>query len=104
MTGVNPYATVVIPTYNRLPILRKCLAALQAQTAPATDYEILVIDDGSSDGTEAYLAEMAEAGTLRYVRQENRGIAVTRNVGVREARGQLIIFVDSDIVVTPGFV
>ena len=49
--------SVIVPTYNRLPILRKCLAALEGQTLPSTDFEVIVIDDGSSDGTEELLTQ-----------------------------------------------
>lgn len=125
--GEKCLASVVVPTYNRLPILRKCLAALLDQTTPASEYEILLIDDGSTDGTAEYLNELVplaspprpnhlpggegsnsessmRSAVVRHIHQANKGIAVTRNVGVREAGGTIIIFVDSDVVVTPTFV
>ncbi|MEB3155945.1 MAG: glycosyltransferase [Cyanobacteriota bacterium] len=98
--------SVVIPTYNRLPILRKCLQALEEQeiSAPVRGYEVVVVDDGSSDDTVSWLC--AHAATLphvRLIRQEHGGPAEGRNRGVREARGEVIVFIDSDLVVTPTF-
>jgi glycosyltransferase involved in cell wall biosynthesis len=100
------FFSVVIPTYNRLPILRKCLRALEEQriSAPVQGYEVVVVDDGSSDDTVPWLR--AEAPSLPHVRlicQEHGGPAEGRNRGVREARGDVIVFIDSDLVVTPTF-
>ncbi len=53
--------SVIVPTYNRLPILKKCLSALEAQTLASTDFEVIVIDDGSSDGTEELLTHYRPA-------------------------------------------
>jgi glycosyltransferase involved in cell wall biosynthesis len=100
------FFSVVIPTYNRLPILRKCLRALEEQqiSAPVQGYEVVVVDDGSSDDTVPWLrAHTAALPHVRLIRQEHGGPAEGRNRGVREARGDVIVFIDSDLVVTPTF-
>eukprot|EP00850_Spirogloea_muscicola_P018218 SM000164S02280 [mRNA] locus=s164:316606:319090:- [translate_table: standard] len=100
--------SVVIPTYNRLPILRKCLAALERQGCAAADgvasYEVVVVDDGSEDGTVEHLeANAVEYSHVRLLRQAHAGATAARNLGVAEARGATIVFIDSDLVVTPTF-
>jgi glycosyltransferase involved in cell wall biosynthesis len=95
--------SVVIPTYNRLPILQKCLRAMESQDFDQP-YEIVVVDDGSTDGTVAYLQEHAqEFPHVRLLQQEHGGAAAARNLGVRSAKGEIIVFIDSDFVVTPQF-
>ena len=100
------FLSVVIPTYNRLPILRKCLLALEDQhlVAPISGYEVVLVDDGSTDATLSWLADhAAELPHLRLIRQEHGGPAAARNRGVQGARGDVIVFIDSDLVVTPSF-
>jgi glycosyltransferase involved in cell wall biosynthesis len=102
------YLSVVIPTYNRLPILRQCLQALENQRLepPLQGYEVVVVDDGSTDATVAWLAQASSAGELphlRLVQQEHGGPAQGRNRGVEAARGEVIVFIDSDLVVRPDF-
>lgn len=101
------YISVVIPTYNRLPILKKSLAALENQkfTAHKVDgYEILVVDDGSKDQTLTWLAEnKGQLPHVKTLRQEHQGAAAARNLGVTNAVGDTIIFIDSDLVVTESF-
>lgn len=99
------FASVVIPTYNRLPILEKCLIALEHQQVVGFDsYEVVVVDDGSSDGTPAWLRDHTSLFPhVRLIEQEHGGPAEGRNRGVLEARGDLIVFIDSDLVVTDSF-
>jgi glycosyltransferase involved in cell wall biosynthesis len=102
------YLSVVIPTYNRLPILRQCLQALEGQRleAPLEGYEVVVVDDGSTDATVAWVEQASAAGQLphlRLIRQEHGGPAQGRNRGVAAARGDVIVFIDSDLVVCPDF-
>ena len=101
------YISIVIPTYNRLPILQKCLAALEKQVISVNeleDYEIVLVDDGSTDRTLAWLDEnQAQLPHLKIYQQDHQGPAAARNLGVVKALGDTIIFIDSDLVVTENF-
>ena len=102
------FFSVVIPTYNRKPILEKCLKALErqqlAQGSKITGYEVVLVDDGSTDGTLDWLKEHpAEFPHVRLFCQNHQGPAAARNLGVEQARGDTIIFIDSDLVVTESF-
>jgi GT2 family glycosyltransferase len=95
--------SIIIPTYNRRDSLRAVLHSLAGQTYPPDRYEVIVVDDGSSDGTEELFAPPEWLITVRYFKQSNKGPAAARNLGVRHARGELVIFLDDDIVVEPYF-
>jgi glycosyltransferase involved in cell wall biosynthesis len=100
------FLSVVIPTYNRLPILQKCLRALEEQRLadPVERYEVVLVDDGSTDDTVRWLDAHATAFPhVRLIRQDHRGPAEGRNRGVEHAHGDVIVFIDSDLVVTPEF-
>ena len=101
------YISVVIPTYNRLPILQKCLAALERQEFTddkISNYEVVIVDDGSSDRTLVWLAEnRAKLPHVKVIEQDHQGAAAARNLGVINAVGDTIIFIDSDLVVTETF-
>ena len=98
--------SVVIPTYNRLPILKKCLDALEKQflNNEIQNFEIVIVDDGSTDGTVDWLRNNAETYPhLRLFEQSHGGPALGRNLGVEKSRGDLIVFIDSDLVVDRYF-
>jgi len=101
------YISVVIPTYNRLPILQKSIIAVEQQelTDDKIDgYEIVLVDDGSTDETLNWLAEnKAQLPQVKVFQQNHQGAAAARNLGVQNAGGDTIIFIDSDLVVTPSF-
>ena len=100
------FISVVIPTYNRRAILEKCLSALEHQDAcgELDDYEVVVVDDGSTDGTPDWLRSNADRfPRVRLFEQSHGGPAEGRNRGVDNARGDVIVFIDSDLVVTPTF-
>jgi len=88
--------SVIIPTFNRRHWVREAVASVCAQGAVAGAFQLIVVDDGSTDGTaDALTAEFADR--LRLVRTpENRGVAAARNLGVAESRGEWIAFLDSD--------
>jgi glycosyltransferase involved in cell wall biosynthesis len=100
------FFSVVTPTYNRRPILEKCLCALEQQTydsALITGYELVVVDDGSTDGTQAWLRQnAAEFPHVRLVERNHGGAGAARNYGVQVAQGDMIAFVDSDVIMPPG--
>jgi len=90
-------ASVVIPTYNRIGALQTVVAAVQDQARPyGTEVEIVVVDDGSSDGTSDWLAAYGGEPGFRFIRQKNSGPARARNRGVEEATGELILFLGDD--------
>ena len=98
-------ASIIIPTYNRRKLLEKCLQALFHQTYPSDQYEIILIDDGSTDGTETMVQSLCAPCKLVYVKNKCRiGQPKSRNKGIELAQGEYIIFVDSDIIVIPQFV
>jgi glycosyltransferase involved in cell wall biosynthesis len=100
------FLSVVIPTYNRLPILRQCLMALERQelVPPIERFEVVLVDDGSTDDTVAWLREnAAELPHVRLICQDHGGPAEGRNRGVEHADGDVIVFIDSDLVVLPDF-
>lgn len=96
--------SAVVPTYNRSEVLRVCLRSLAAQTLPRDQFEVLVVDDGSSDDTESVVRRFEPELAVRYLRQPtNRGRAAARNRGIREATGDVVVFVDSDVFPVPEF-
>ena len=100
------FVSVVIPTYNRLTILEKCLRALESQNLHGAldGFEVVVVDDGSTDGTVQWLQQRGEQFPhVRLIEQEHGGPAEGRNRGVHQANGDVIVFIDSDLVVTETF-
>ncbi len=85
--------SVVIPTFNRREYLREALESVFAQTIPV--HEVIVVNDGSTDGTET-LDEEFPAGGIRWIHQCNSGPAAARNAGVTESSGDFVGFLDSD--------
>ena len=90
---MNPKVSVIIPTYNRATKVRNAIDSALGQTF--SDLEVIVVDDGSSDGTGEILQE-AYGNRIRYFAQENQGASAARNKGLAEARGEWIAFLDSD--------
>ena len=87
--------SVIIPVYNAARTLRRCLDSLVDQSFD--DYELLLINDGSTDGSDAICREYANAyPCIRYFPKENGGVSSARNLGLEQAKGEYILFVDSD--------
>lgn len=92
---MTPPISVIVPAYNAADTIEECLNALLDQTIPRRQYEVIVINDGSTDRTEA----IARKYDVRLVSQPNRGRAEAKNAGIRAARGELLLFTDADCVV-----
>ena len=96
--------SLIVPTFNRLPILEKCLAALETQTFPANEFEVIVIDDGSSDGTEATMRQYHPPFRLQYLRQTNSGTGAARRNGVAHANGEYLLLMNDDTICDPDLI
>ena len=99
--------SIVIPTYNRKPILEKCLSALEKQklNKNVLDYEIVVVDDGSTDGTSNWIRKNKKIlPHVSLYEQKHGGPALGRNLGVIKSKYEIIIFIDSDLVVLENFI
>ncbi|MFL5624423.1 MAG: mycofactocin biosynthesis glycosyltransferase MftF, partial [Ktedonobacteraceae bacterium] len=104
-----PGVSIIVPSHNRVQQLERCLCALRALDYPAACVEILVVDDGSNDETSTMLQRLtqeceAEGRTLRVVRHTSQlGVAKSRNTGAQAAQYDLLAYIDSDCVASPGW-
>ncbi|MGA1794841.1 MAG: glycosyltransferase family 2 protein [bacterium] len=94
-----PAISVIIPTYNRLPLLRRAVECVLDQTFD--DWELLVVDDASTDGTSEYLSQCTDPRVRPLRNPANRGAQESRNLGIRHARGEFVCFLDSDDLWVP---
>jgi glycosyltransferase involved in cell wall biosynthesis len=94
--------SVIIPTFNRAAQLRICLLALARQTLAASEYEVIVVVDGSTDGTRQTLADLSVPYALKVFWQANAGQCAARNLGAAEASGRYCVFLDDDIIASPA--
>lgn len=99
-----PKVSIILPTYNRLARLEKVLAGLAAQTYPLSNMEVVIVSDGSSDGTNTFLQAYVAPLRVRPLVQTNQGPAAARNLGLQVAQGALVIFLDDDVVPAPQLV
>ncbi len=96
--------SVVVPTYNRRARLERLLKALNDEYAAGPGFEVIVIVDGATDGTEGMLAALRPRYPLRVLPQPNRGPAAARNRGVAAAAGEVLVFLDDDVVPTASLI
>ncbi len=90
-----PIVSVLIATYNRAEWLAQAIGSVRAQTF--TDWELIIVNDGSTDGTRAWLDRLAsEDARVRPIHQDNRGLAAARNAGIRVATGTYLAIIDDD--------
>lgn len=97
-----PMISVIVPVYNVESLLPRCIDSLLKQKF--ADYEVLLVDDGSTDGSGAICDEYAQRDSrIKIIRKQNEGVSKTRNRGIDESQGTWITFVDSDDYVTPDY-
>ncbi len=97
---MKSFISIIIPVYNASATIDLCLRSLRDQDYPSGGYEIIVVDDGSQDDS----VEIISRYSVRLFRQEHKGPAAARNAGLKEAKGELIIFLDADCVVGPDWI
>ena len=97
--------SIIVPTRDRQELLPDLLTSLLSQTADGVDYEIIVVDNGSRDGTDSYLRDVQSRmpGVLRTLVEPRAGVSNARNAGIAASRGQVLAFVDDDVRVRPGW-
>ncbi len=96
----NPEFSVIVPVYNSESYFRRCLDSILAQTF--NDYELIIVDDGSSDSSGEIADEYAEKNSrISVIHQQNQGLSAARNTGLEAASGRYVCFADSDDTVTP---
>lgn len=97
--------TVIVPTYNRAASLPRVLESLCCQQACDTRYEVIVVDNGSTDDTPFVVARYARRYPfIRYVHEPRRGAAAARNAGIRSAAGPIVAFIDDDVRAAPDWI
>ncbi|MDQ2686928.1 MAG: glycosyltransferase, partial [Armatimonadota bacterium] len=100
----RPAITAIVCTFNRVDMLQRVLKSYEAQTLPRWAYEVVVVDDGSSDGTTAFLESYRPDYTLVVHRMpQNSGLSAARNAGIIKARGEIVLFQDDDDAATPTY-
>jgi glycosyltransferase involved in cell wall biosynthesis len=90
--------SVIVPVYNPGPDIDDCIRSLVGQTLPASEYEAIFVDDGSTDGTGEMIGEARFPFALKYWRQQNQGPGTARNEGLLRADGELVLFIGDDIL------
>ncbi|MBF0239581.1 MAG: glycosyltransferase family 2 protein, partial [SAR324 cluster bacterium] len=103
---MNPQISVVIPAYNSKELLQRCLKSLASQTASLSRFEVIVVDDGSSDGTMDMLHSFAQNSPFKFNFRHipNSGPATARNLGISLATCDWIAFLDADVVAHPNWI
>lgn len=96
--------SVIIPTYNRSGLLRKTLEGLTRQTALASIQEVIVINDGSTDATSEAARQFSTLIPVRLLEQSRSGVSRARNYGIREAKSDVVLFLDDDVIPGPHLV
>ncbi len=98
---IFPYRfSVIVPTFNRLDEIKELLLSLEKQTLPKEKFEIVIVDDGSTDTTEDFVNELIKTGSLNlsFYKQDHKGPGPARNTGMEHSKGEYYIFVDSDCI------
>ena len=98
-----PRVSVVVPLYNGLPLTQAMVASLQATLPAGLGHEIILVDDGSTDGTREWLATLRDPPFRVVLNERNLGFAVANNRGAAVARGKLLALLNNDLILTPGW-
>src|SRR5581483_9166384 len=100
-----PKVSIVIPTFNRASTLACTIDGLESQTLSKEEYEIIVVDNASTDDTRSVLdAKTRKYPNIKSLFQSKPGAAATRNAGLRQATGDIVLFIDNDIFAEPRLI
>lgn len=96
--------SIIIPTFNRYNFLKKCFESLARQTCNKENFEIIIVDDGGIDKLEALIDNLAPYHLVKYLKQDSKGPAAARNLGIKNAKGEIIGFIDDDAVAQENWI
>ena len=97
--------SIIVPTFNRKGAVKQCIDSLLSLKYLKNKYEIIIVDDGSTDGTLELLKSYTKKNkNFRFFRQNHKGCAAARNLGIMKAKGKYLFFTDSDDVVKPNWI
>jgi glycosyltransferase involved in cell wall biosynthesis len=99
-----PEISVIVPSHNRRELLRACLGSLEHQLAPPEKFEVVVVVDGSTDGTAEMLSAYEPSFAVRVLTQPQAGASSARNAGAAVSTGRILVFLDDDMTATPSLV
>ncbi len=100
---MKPFLSIILPVYKVELYVREALLSCITQNLPSEEYEIIIVDDGSPDGSAAIIKELLpQVPNAHYIYQENQGLSIARNVGLKKASGEYVWFVDSDDYIAPN--
>ena len=99
------FISVIVPSFNRKSEIQELLNSLSEQQLPCDQFEVLIVDDGSTDDTETWVTEFIESTDMpvRFIRQDHQGPGAARNFGMEKARGDIFVFIDSDCTAPPNW-
>ena len=98
-----PEVSIIIPTFNRGALISDAIDSIQAMSF--TDWELIIVDDGSTDQTNKIVNKYLKDERVHYLNQEtNQGVSVARNIGLQESKGRYIAYLDSDNTYNPNFI
>lgn len=101
----TPFVSVIIPCYNVEGTIAKCIQSVSNQSYPQDQFEIIVVDDGSSDGTVSEIKKLdGNPNVSIHAHRENRGLSAARNTGIKSAQGEILCFLDSDMTVDKDWI
>lgn len=98
---MDKYISVIIPTYNKNTRLKLALMSLEKQDFPISQWEAVLVDDGSTENVMEVVRQLNLSFDLKYIRQKNSGRSVARNNGIRESSGKILLFMDDDLIASP---
>jgi glycosyltransferase involved in cell wall biosynthesis len=99
------FFSIIIPSFNRLEEIQELLFSLQQQTLPKDRFQVIIVDDGSTDGTHEWLKDYQNKSQLhfQFFRQDHKGPGAARNTGIAKASGDVLVFIDSDCIAPPDW-
>src|SRR5690348_3542272 len=102
-TGQKPQVSFIVPLFNCLALTQAMIASLQATMPAGLAHEIILVDDGSTDGTRAWLASLTEPAFRVVLNERNLGFAGANNRAAAVARGDILVLLNNDLVLLPGW-